>query len=63
MQSHERIAADIANLPHFAEPARYVDWILQRMSNRLGEPPTDMCPCGSGKKFKRCCYKRKEPTT
>jgi tetratricopeptide (TPR) repeat protein len=51
-RSIERIGAGLISLPQFGPPQS--DPIL-RKSKRVKIGRNDLCPCGSGKKFKRCC--------
>lgn len=46
-----------------AETDKIVREVMRRLLNPFGDVPkmrtrrNDPCPCGSGKKFKRCCLK------
>jgi uncharacterized protein YecA (UPF0149 family) len=46
-------------------PANVMKWIIHR-ENQVVKPSTprrnDLCPCGSGKKFKNCCAANPIPT-
>lgn len=51
-----RVMAD--ELRHQRPPANVMQWARQRdVASAQKQPPgrNDPCPCGSGKKFKRCC--------
>ncbi|MGH7332496.1 MAG: SEC-C metal-binding domain-containing protein [Candidatus Rokuibacteriota bacterium] len=47
-----------AFLVYFALPV-----LLETPRRRAGPRPNDRCPCGSGRKFKRCCAVAGAPTT
>ena len=44
----------LAHVPQQAEPSRLTGYTVRRSVPRIGR--NEPCPCGSGKKYKRCCY-------
>jgi hypothetical protein len=44
----------LAHVPQQAEPHRLAGYTVRRSVPRIGRNAP--CPCGSGKKYKRCCY-------
>jgi len=57
-----RFMAD--ELRHQRPPANVMEWVrLQDTTDTAKQAPgrNDLCPCGSGKKFKRCCGETKSP--
>jgi hypothetical protein len=44
----------LAHVPQQAEPSRLTGYTVRRSVPRIGRNAP--CPCGSGKKYKRCCY-------
>lgn len=55
----EQIAGSVAQIYRFWQPARrsehesFIPQPLARATPKVGR--NDMCPCGSGKKYKKCC--------
>ena len=41
------------------EPARQTDWNLKNKPDTKKIYPNDPCPCGSGKKYKKCCGRKR----
>jgi uncharacterized protein YecA (UPF0149 family) len=44
-----------------SEPERFKEMVLAPIAKQLNRKPprvgrNELCPCGSGKKFKRCCF-------
>lgn len=50
----------VEELRNHRPPANVMAWIASReQSQAVGRPrPNDPCPCGSGRKFKKCCGRR-----
>jgi hypothetical protein len=46
----------LAHVPQQVEPTRLTGYTVRRSVPRIGRNAP--CPCGSGKKYKRCCYDR-----
>jgi len=46
----------LAHVPQQAEPTRLTGYTVRRAVPRIGRNAP--CPCGSGKKYKKCCYDR-----
>ncbi|OQB38334.1 MAG: Anaerobic sulfatase-maturating enzyme [Candidatus Hydrogenedentes bacterium ADurb.Bin179] len=45
-------------LRHQRPPANVMEWVRRQTveaAKKAGDAPNDPCPCGSGKKFKKCC--------
>jgi uncharacterized protein YecA (UPF0149 family) len=43
----------------YMRPMGYDPTPIQRATGKIGR--NDSCPCGSGKKFKKCCLWRSDP--
>jgi len=46
----------LGHVPEHAEPLQHSGYTLRRAVPRIGR--NDSCPCGSGKKYKKCCIEK-----
>lgn len=56
IHQYEEIPKMAENDRRYMKPMTLVPTSLQMKRGRVGR--NDPCPCGSGKKFKRCCFVR-----
>lgn len=49
---------DVYYLDEFGRTTGQSDWLRKERQDSVG--PNDLCPCGSGKKYKKCCQDRPE---